>query len=801
MTCRCDIREHPRPLDIPPGLTSLPRTQGLFADWLAAMRAARSGHVSLRDWSTHFPGDLGVMLLEFWAVVCEVQSFYDAIRADECYLPTAKDQRALERLIALLGYVPRPAVAASAWIAFEATGVRPATLPVGTALRSGPVGDEPPQVFELDAARTVFPALGKFDLEPPPAATVAAAMGLAAGSGEISELYADPAALSAKVGDIVVLQRKSDASELHVATLATTETNRFGDERDYALLTFDPPFALSADTDPADLALWTPALSASLWSATDIAGDPEPLASDGLSAVLATLNRQVVPDTPVTLRNGSDLSVALVASVSDVSMTLQTAGTVTTQDGEGNDIEIDVPAITVPVTKVTFDRDVSVGGDASTIRVGFGMVAAATIAMPPPDAFSAGSGAEIAFQRPWRFRRNWREREPIDTTALIVDPFGDGAALDARVHPASGTLEFGADAPELDLAQPVTAYANAALASRGESVWGESLGSGDGAVANQSFELAKGPLTFRSTPTERGVEPVLTVWIDGVAAEEVLTFFGAGPTDLVYTVRANEDGDYLVTFGDGIRGTRLATGAAVTADYRFGAGAAAPEAGSISQLVSPSDTVTAVHQPFAAYGGGDAEGPEELRESAPQSALLIGRAISLADFEAAARMQPGVDAARADWAWSDRRQRPVARVWFAGDAALASDLTARLRALADPSTPIEALAAEPVAIRLAIQIAFAEGYRTEDVLAGIRAALTETPGARLAHDEPRIGAALLRSPISAEVLAVPGTWSLSSVRIDDDDLTDLGIGTALGTWFTIDPALGGALVLNGEEGG
>ena len=50
-------------------------------------------------------------------------------------------------------------------------------------------------------------------------------------------------------------------------------------------------------------------------------------------------------------------------------------------------------------------------------------------------------------------------------------------------------------------------------------------------------------------------------------------FSGAGPQDEVYIVRQNEDGESIVTFGDGETGARLPSGVKnVTASYRFGAG-------------------------------------------------------------------------------------------------------------------------------------------------------------------------------------------------------------------------------------
>jgi hypothetical protein len=319
---------------------------------------------------------------------------------------------------------------------------------------------------------------------------------------------------------------------------------------------------------------------------------------------------------------------------------------------------------------------------------------------------------------------------------------------------------------------------------------------GEDSIANQSFKLAK-PLTYLPVPTEAGYAPSLTIWVDGIEVAEVPTLYGQPPEALVYTLREDDEGATFVSFGDGQMGARLKTNAMVSAQYRSGAGAERPEAGSISQMVAPVSGVTTIHQPFAAFGGSDSESEEALRIQAPRSALLLGRAISLADFEAVAASQNGVDAAQAVWAWSARRQRPVAQVWFAGSTTLSPSLKARLRAMSDPSTAIEVLAATPEPLHLALEVKVAESHNSETVLTALRQALT-TGQARLAQGHPKIGQPLFRSILVAEALAIKGVHSLDAVTIEGAPLAAAGRACPQGTWFSIDPALGGSLSLNGE---
>src|SRR5437773_1991143 len=133
MNCPCDERIFPAPLKIAAGLGSLPRQLATFPEFRAAMLGAIPAQGPLVRWRARSSADFGIMLLEMWAYVCDCISFYDQVRADESYLRTAQLRSSVRMLAGLLGYVPRPAVAALADLAVFADGRRPVTLPIGTA--------------------------------------------------------------------------------------------------------------------------------------------------------------------------------------------------------------------------------------------------------------------------------------------------------------------------------------------------------------------------------------------------------------------------------------------------------------------------------------------------------------------------------------------------------------------------------------------------------------------------------------------------------------------------------------------
>src|SRR5215471_4634995 len=150
MNCICDQFQFPLETKISPGLARLPRQTGTFAEFRRALLRAISlrttAHLEAHPlWSQRFlterdrdglrlslaaigawrgrhPEDFGMMLLEMWAYVCDLTSFYDEVLADESYVRTSIRRDSLRLLVDPLGYIARPAVAALADLAVFADG-------------------------------------------------------------------------------------------------------------------------------------------------------------------------------------------------------------------------------------------------------------------------------------------------------------------------------------------------------------------------------------------------------------------------------------------------------------------------------------------------------------------------------------------------------------------------------------------------------------------------------------------------------------------------------------------------------
>ena len=171
----CPEGLHPPLFDISPGLKRLPRETALFGGWRAAL-LKRIGQPSivypagpspLSEWAADSEGDLGVMILEFWAYVLDVLSFYDARIAERTYLGTVTEAQVAKEIVDLIGHVPRPALASKVELALDADGTAdPVAVPVRTRFRSEAFGSEPPQAFETMLASTIWPQRNRWTFAP-----------------------------------------------------------------------------------------------------------------------------------------------------------------------------------------------------------------------------------------------------------------------------------------------------------------------------------------------------------------------------------------------------------------------------------------------------------------------------------------------------------------------------------------------------------------------------------------------------------------------------------------------------------
>jgi len=105
-------------------------------------------HALGREWDVE--GDpLASTLVGLWAYVAEIVAAYSELTAAEAYLSTAADWSDLRRLAALVGYRPRPPVAAQGWIRVVVDKGADAVLPVGTRVQAPGTAQRAAQTFEV----------------------------------------------------------------------------------------------------------------------------------------------------------------------------------------------------------------------------------------------------------------------------------------------------------------------------------------------------------------------------------------------------------------------------------------------------------------------------------------------------------------------------------------------------------------------------------------------------------------------------------------------------------------------------
>ena len=135
-----------------PGLSAIAYRVGTHARFKRSMLARLSELPTLRGLNTRDDDDFAISLLDAWATVADVLTFYEERVANENYLRTATERASLLNLARLIGYEPRPGVAASAHLAFDledAPGAPNAVaIEAGTKVQSLPGPGEIPQTFE-----------------------------------------------------------------------------------------------------------------------------------------------------------------------------------------------------------------------------------------------------------------------------------------------------------------------------------------------------------------------------------------------------------------------------------------------------------------------------------------------------------------------------------------------------------------------------------------------------------------------------------------------------------------------------
>ena len=149
-----------------PGLAALVYRVGTHARFLETMKARLASMTveipnpdaaalstrtyPLHGLTTRTADDPAIALLDGWATVADVLTFYQERIANEGFLRTAIERRSVLELARLVGYALRPGVASTVYLAYtiDENQKTPVELPIGTRSQSLPGPGELPQSFE-----------------------------------------------------------------------------------------------------------------------------------------------------------------------------------------------------------------------------------------------------------------------------------------------------------------------------------------------------------------------------------------------------------------------------------------------------------------------------------------------------------------------------------------------------------------------------------------------------------------------------------------------------------------------------
>jgi hypothetical protein len=763
----------------PPGLSAIAYRVADFTGFRRALLRPLSGEQSLANWQPA-AGDLGLQVLEWWAYLGDVLTFYNERFANESYLGTAGQPGSVAELVALLGYQPAPGLAATGTVAvIRKVGhpAEPLVIPAGMPLASQASAGVPSQTFETGAAIS-FSGPSSLPVGLPADTTFAPNP-----DGSYSVLLAGRVSGVAAGDQLLLVDRRFNGTTDNWGLITVSSTAPITDPASGAtntLVQFPAPAWGPTDqyssrfryvvwgrhwfwsppgpgptAQATDYRLLRPTASASLWNQ---GGSPSPVSGGAPFALdLSTVAAAIAPGDLVLLEQpgvGGALGV--------VAQTSQALGAIPPGSSNGSSTTALIPHTQLRLTLTQMNASTlwawSWEQVTASLTVRYGLKDVGSI-IGVPAATLAGLPATVEMATVTAPAPN--------TQALLQDATGTGLPVTVGTVTVDGDvsqvqLTAGPDPVAIDpaLVAPLELLLDLIPVSRGSTVTDEVLGSGNAALINQSFTLAKSPLTFLPGPS--GPVSTLGVYVDGVMWQEAPSFYAQAPTAQVFVVSRSPDQSVTtVTFGDGINGARLTSGSGnITATYRYGSGVAAPPAGRLTTIAAPQPNLGSILNPVAVSGGLDPQSPDDVRANAPASVAALGRAISVTDYETVAASGTGVQRATAYAVFDPIQQRPLVRLYVDGGTDPVAAAQAALAGAEDPNRPVTIVRATELAIGLSCTLQLAAGVEATAVVAAATAAISALFGPAAMG----IGQAVYRSAVAA-ALTVPGVVAVLDLLV------------------------------------
>lgn len=369
----CDPGAPATPLEVEnrPGLTAIAYRIGSYAGFRRAMLEEIARTPELAALATRRSDDYAITILELWAAVADVLTFYQERYANEAFLRPATRRESIARLARLIDYGLRPGVAAVARLAFTAERAKTVRMPVGSRVVSVPGQDERPQTFETLEEIVADARLNRLRALPAPVASNPLAKGSLGAWLEPGEDGVEAGARLAP-GDRVVLVRTGSLGEIEELTLAE----------------------LRAEDDRVRAA-WTLPVQGGAWDVTTAAFEfsrtfrvfghnaPAKVMTPASDATLAGGIRWTLGTTPTHHPSGSTISLdgrygdvkvgarVLLAVAGGAVRLLTVTGVAQTQETVGPQTDTVTQLTVSPAIPSSFDRRKSVVYELAGGRIGF----------------------------------------------------------------------------------------------------------------------------------------------------------------------------------------------------------------------------------------------------------------------------------------------------------------------------------------------------------------------------------------------------------------------------------------------
>lgn len=760
--CPCQTFVYPQAIVNPPGRTSISYRTADYLTMRYALLLARPGEVELTNWRPGATGDLAVQMIEWWAYLGDILTFYNERVANESYLLTATLPQSVQGLIRILGYRPRPGIGATGTLAAIMTGNKSFTLPQGFQIQSKPGPGEQPQIFELTSP-TLVQAPATVPVTAPPAGNLVGADG--------ASVLIQGVIGSVHTGDQLLLLETGwtgTDNNWAVVTVAGVSAEKNPQGQTNTRIAFTAPPNLPGGALATGYSLLRSAQSAHVWQY------PAGQVIQANQVDLESITRNIQVGNPILFSlpdvTAQPYQLVSVTQYTEAIWYANANSATPAQPPSASPPEIAIP---IPHTSLQFTPALGSISDSSSERASalllYSWKSVGTIIGTPAASFSAAPAiASVLLNTPLPAALQSISGQDV----LLSDANGNGVEAEASYSsgpPAGLSLANFSDST-VNLTPPLNVLFNLLAVTRGQTVTGEILGSGDATItAGQEFVLQKSPLTYLQNPTSTSgadYSSTLQVWVNGVQWQEMPSFYAQPPTAQIFVTREDLQNQTHVRFGDGVNGARLPSGVNnVVANYRYGSGLAAPDSGSLAVILQSWPGLNSILNPVQVGGGADPDPPQQIKTYAPNSVLTFGRAISASDYESIAAQAPGVARARAYFSWDPAQQRMLTKVYVGDNADAVASADSALAAACDPNRPLSVIPAVAVPITLSLTLLVDPTCIAANVVAAATAALIDPNLGLLGVNVIRIGQAIFASQIYKACLSVAGAIAVHDIQV------------------------------------